>query len=214
MVYIFRACLQSLLEENWGRCNSFLGIWKNFIWSWKAQFTVILMILFLSWSIALAWRRYSSMWVEFSSWSIVLTPITTFLEYINRTNHYNLMVDNKSLQLKDFCFVRGPYWELHNRQSFQKYSASFDCLKFIKLPGFKFQKDELMLVKFFLERAIFLEKLVLVTPKSRHARVLTPNLQAYYQYLQSWKASPGAQIAVFEHLNDTSVCPMHSKTWY
>ncbi|XP_011043339.1 PREDICTED: putative FBD-associated F-box protein At1g61330 [Populus euphratica] len=118
------------------------------------------------------------------------------------------------IDLKDFCFVRGPYWELHNRQSFQKYSASFDCLKFIKLPGFKFQKDELMLVKFFLERAIFLEKLVLVTPKSRHARVPKPNLHAYYQYLQSWKASPGAQIAVFEHLNDTSVCPMHSKTWY
>ncbi|KAJ6416509.1 hypothetical protein OIU84_002382 [Salix udensis] len=118
------------------------------------------------------------------------------------------------IDLNDFCFVRGPYWELHNRQSFQKYSLPFDSLKFIKLPGFKFQKDELMLVKFLLERAISLEKLVLVTPKSRHGRVFTPNLQAYYQHLRSWKASPAAQIAVFEHLNDTSICPTHSKTWY
>ncbi|KAJ6333622.1 hypothetical protein OIU77_009482 [Salix suchowensis] len=36
------------------------------------------------------------------------------------------------IDLNDFCFVRGPYWELHNRQSFQKYSLSFDSLKFIK----------------------------------------------------------------------------------
>ncbi|KAJ6377088.1 hypothetical protein OIU76_026119 [Salix suchowensis] len=119
------------------------------------------------------------------------------------------------IDLNDFCFVRGPYWELHNRQSFQKYSLSFDSLKFIKLQGFKFQKDELMLVRFLLERAISLEKLVLVTPKSRHGKVFTPDLQAYYQHLRSWKASPGAQIAVFEqYLNDTSICPTHSKTWY
>ncbi|KAI5590694.1 hypothetical protein BDE02_04G027900 [Populus trichocarpa] len=160
--------------------------------------------------------------MQFSFWNLI--EFHLIMEGALYCNPYDIVSFLKNCQylekifidLKDFNFVCGPYWELRNRQAFEQSHASFHNLKFIKLYGFKFQKDELLLVKFLLGSAPGLEKLVLITPnKSRRVKVVTLNLQGFYQDIQSWKASPRVEIAVFEHSNDrSSVSPMHSKTWY
>ncbi|KAG6776968.1 hypothetical protein POTOM_016761 [Populus tomentosa] len=154
--------------------------------------------------------------MQFSFWNLI--EFHLIMEGAMYCNPYDIVSFLKNCQyLNDFNFVCGvPYWELRNRQAFEQSHVSFHNLKFIKLYGFKFQKDELLLVKFLQGSAPGLEKLVLITPiKYRRVKGVTLNLQGFYQDIQSWKASPRAEIAVFEHSSDrSSVSPMHSKTWY
>ncbi|XP_061979685.1 putative FBD-associated F-box protein At1g61330 [Populus nigra] len=143
--------------------------------------------------------------MQFSFWNLI--EFHLIMEGAMYCNPYDFVSFPKNCQylekifidLNDFNFVGGPYWELRNRQAFEQS-----------------HKDELLLLKFLLGSAPGLEKLVLITPnKSRRVKVVTLNLQGFYQDIQSWKASPRVEIAVFEHSNDrSSVSPMHSKTWY
>ncbi|CAK7350713.1 unnamed protein product [Dovyalis caffra] len=156
--------------------------------------------------------------MKFSFWN--LKEFHLIMEGALYCNPYDIVSFIKNCQhlekifidLNEFNFSSGSFWELHNREPFEQCCVTLYSLRIIKLSGFKFQKDEILLVKFFLEKAPCLQKLVLITPKSRRVKVNTQNLEACHEYLKSWKSTRGAEIAVFEHSNDrSSVFPTHSK---
>ncbi|KAL9392592.1 hypothetical protein Peur_016512 [Populus x canadensis] len=142
----------------------------------------------------------------------VLTTTSTFLE--------GLTPKFMGGTLTEMQFSFWNLIEFHLIMEGAMYCNPYDFVSFPKncqyLEKIFIDKDELLLLKFLLGSAPGLEKLVLITPnKSRRVKVVTLNLQGFYQDIQSWKASPRVEIAVFEHSNDrSSVSPMHSKTWY
>ncbi|KAJ4825113.1 hypothetical protein Tsubulata_028991 [Turnera subulata] len=69
------------------------------------------------------------------------------------------------IDLNEFSFYCGLYWEFHQQPEFEKLFVPFHNLRIIKLEGFKFDTYELELAKFFLERAFNLEELALITRK-------------------------------------------------
>ncbi|KAH7545916.1 hypothetical protein FEM48_Zijuj01G0144900 [Ziziphus jujuba var. spinosa] len=125
-------------------------------------------------------------------------------------------IEKLFIDLNEFSFECGLYWELHQKQLLDKYSAFFYCLKFIKVKGFKFQKHELELVRYFLGKALLLKTLVLVFP--RNGRVTTinpPEIPIYNSLFLSWKVSPNAKIVIYEHFNDrSSFHAKQSKIWF
>jgi hypothetical protein len=138
-----------------------------------------------------------------------------------RTYHFlqTLVLDLNLLlfcmQLNEFSFEWGFYWELHQREILENFQHFFTNLKFIKVEGFKFEMRELQLVKFFLGKAVFLEALVLVTPSNGRTKFNTPDALIYDQFLCSWRASPKASIFICDHSSDrTSLHPKHSKYWF
>lgn len=111
------------------------------------------------------------------------------------------------LQLNEFSFECGYYWELHHRELLEEYNEPLR--RVIKIKGFKFQEYEIELVKFLLQKAIFLENLVLVTPKnnSRAKFNYGSDVLVYYdKTFNSWRTSLNAQIKIYEHPNDKKFC--------
>ncbi|KAL4628819.1 hypothetical protein ACB092_05G265800 [Castanea dentata] len=107
------------------------------------------------------------------------------------------------LDLNDFSFDCGFYWELHQKQLLQYFPHFFTSLKFIKVKGFKFQKHELELVRFLLGKAVFLETLVLVTPRTGRIRIYEPaDAINYKRLIFSWRASPKTNIVLLDHYHD------------
>ena len=118
------------------------------------------------------------------------------------------------MQLNNFSFGCGYYWELHAKKKFQEDSQppKFEFLKYVKLKGFKFERPELELVRLFLEKAIILENLALITPKNRHMQFGHVDAQVYKHCFLKWRASPKAKIVLYEK-DSSSIVPMHLKTW-
>lgn len=114
------------------------------------------------------------------------------------------------LQLNEFSFESGVYWELHQKQQFEKYTSSFfHCLKFVKINGFKFDKYETELVRLFLTKALSLESLVLVLPRNGNVKIQAKDGPIYSKLFVSWKVSPHAKILVYEHFHE--MCSLHHK---
>ncbi|XP_077242104.1 F-box/FBD/LRR-repeat protein At1g13570-like [Tasmannia lanceolata] len=104
----------------------------------------------------------------------------------------------------------------------------FDNLKTIKMSSFRGQKNEMLLVKFFLEKAIVLESLVLVVPEnsignvnkdyssaSQSESLEMPLKLLHEELLLLPKASRKAQIVLCENPQDyNSLCPAHVKAHY
>lgn len=119
------------------------------------------------------------------------------------------------LQLNEFSFECGLYWELHQKQLLDKHSTFFHCLKFVRVKGFKFEKHELEMVRYFLGKALFLETFVLVFPRNGRVNIYPSDVPIYNSLFLSWKVSPFANIFIYEHFNDTSpIHPYHSKIWF
>ncbi|XP_027931471.1 putative FBD-associated F-box protein At1g61330 isoform X2 [Vigna unguiculata] len=114
------------------------------------------------------------------------------------------LLEKLFIDIDDYTFDCGPYWELHQKSKMENFDLCFDRLNFIKLRGFKFITAELQLVKILLQKATHLDALVLVSQKNCVANVWTPYGRRYDKLLHSWKASPEAKIVTFEHLDDQS----------
>ncbi|OIV91636.1 hypothetical protein TanjilG_09048 [Lupinus angustifolius] len=118
------------------------------------------------------------------------------------------------IDLNDYNFECGTYWEMHQRPKLNGLSHYFDKLRVIKLNGFMFLKSELQLLEILLKRSRFLEVLIFITPKNARIKIYEPLILKYRDIINSWKASP-ARVGVFEHANDGSgVHPSHKKDWY
>ncbi|RDX71261.1 putative FBD-associated F-box protein, partial [Mucuna pruriens] len=125
------------------------------------------------------------------------------------------LLEKLFIDMNDYHFECGSYWELHQRPRLDKLDHYFDQLKFIKLRGFKFLQSELQLAKILLKKATHLEALILVTPRNGRTKLYRADAPKYSQLFLSWKASPDARIVLFEHLNDKSrIRPSHTKHWY
>ncbi|RVX08510.1 putative FBD-associated F-box protein [Vitis vinifera] len=123
-------------------------------------------------------------------------------------------IEKVFIDLNNFSFGCGYYWELHAKKKFQEDSQplKFEFLKYVKLKGFKFERPELELVRLFLEKAIILENLALITPKNRHMQFGHVDAQVYKHCFLKWRASPKAKIVLYEK-DSSSIVPMHLKTW-
>uniref|UniRef100_A0A5B7BFQ6 Uncharacterized protein n=1 Tax=Davidia involucrata TaxID=16924 RepID=A0A5B7BFQ6_DAVIN len=156
---------------------------------------------------------------QFYLWN--LKELHLFIEGFSYINPYDIASFLKNcpnlerifLDLGEFSFECGYYWELHGKENFEHCNPPFQRLKFIKVKGFKFQKLELEMVKFFLNKAMLLESLALVTSRNNHPN--SQNASIYDRIFLSWRASPNAKIDIYEYLNDrSSIHPKHSKIWY
>nr|KYP63000.1 Putative FBD-associated F-box protein At1g61330 family [Cajanus cajan] len=125
------------------------------------------------------------------------------------------LLERLFIDMNDYNFECGVYWELHQKPKLDKLDHYFDRLKYIRLKGFKFLQSELQLVKILLNKATNLEALVFVTPKNGRTKLYRADAPRYSQLLLSWKTSPEAKIVLFDHMNDKSrVRPTHTKFWY
>ncbi|KAK7412273.1 hypothetical protein VNO78_03725 [Psophocarpus tetragonolobus] len=116
------------------------------------------------------------------------------------------------IDMDDYNFDCGPYWELHQKPKLDKFDHYFDRLKFVKLKGFKFLQSELELVKIILKKATHLEALIFVGAKNGYTKFWRVNSSKYEQLFSYWKASPAARIVLLRHTSDRSgVLPSHSK---
>lgn len=100
--------------------------------------------------------------------------------------------------------------------------CAFNQLKVIKISGLKGHCNEMRLLKFLLEKAIILEKVVLVmAPTSeKDLRTQSESIQKPLlstlreQLLLLPKASSGAQIVLCEYSeDDKSLCPTHTDVY-
>lgn len=81
------------------------------------------------------------------------------------------------------------------------------------MRNFQFQKDELELVKFLLQKAKKLEAMVLTTPKYARREIKAAGKRAY-NTLVGWKKSADAQISIFQYSNERCpVVPLHDMLW-
>ena len=105
-----------------------------------------------------------------------------------------------------FSFRCGYYWEFHAKKKFQEDSRplKLEFLKYVTLKGFKFENPELQLVRFFLETAIILENLDLVTSKNHLLQFGHVDAQVYKHCFLEWRASPKAKI-VFLNEKDSPI---------
>ncbi|XP_057497483.1 putative FBD-associated F-box protein At1g61330 [Actinidia eriantha] len=62
--------------------------------------------------------------------------------------------------LGEFPFENGLYWKMHGKPKLEKCNPTFPSLKKIMVKGFKFEMVELEMLKFFLNKAKFLESVI------------------------------------------------------
>ncbi|CAJ1961540.1 unnamed protein product [Sphenostylis stenocarpa] len=125
------------------------------------------------------------------------------------------LMEKLFIDIDDYTFDCGPYWELHQKSEMDKFDHNFDRLNFIKLRGVKFIQSELQLVKILLQKATHLEALVLISQKNCHVNVWTPEGRRYDKLLDSWKASPNTKIVSFEHVaaDHSRASTSNSRQW-
>ena len=89
------------------------------------------------------------------------------------------------------------------------------CLQFVKMEGFKFDEHEIELMKYLLERAVILENLVLVAPKTIKQGILNvQNIPFCRKICERSPVSPLAKVRFYDRDTDDSPVPRHSKTWF
>ena len=84
----------------------------------------------------------------------------------------------------------------HAKEKFEQCNPSLERLKIIEVKGFKFQRLEIEMVKFFLEKARFLETLALVSSKKRYPKFFSQDVNVDELFL-SWGKSPKVKIEMF-----------------
>ncbi|CAB4306340.1 unnamed protein product [Prunus armeniaca] len=116
----------------------------------------------------------------------------------------------------EFTFDGGAFYELHQKPLLDKHSALFKHLKLIKIMGFRFQPCHLDLTRFLLGKAMSLEYMFLLLPKSfRFSRALSQDMDFFTDAFLSWKLSPDAEISIGFAWEDKSfVYPKQSRSWY
>lgn len=194
------------------RCNLALGIWRNFSLSVKILAFALLVTLYFLSKTAHSWRDYFSMWVQIIRLIIIYFGSLIF-------NLYNYLADLIYiiiLQVSDFSFDGGVYWEMHQIPLLDNYSGFFNNLKFIKIKGFKYEPRHEYLVKVLLRTAIVLQSMVLVFRKSFRlghsvGRNWAPIITNHFL---SWRVSPQANISIYFASGDKSPGPKHSKIWF
>ncbi|CAL9015347.1 unnamed protein product [Prunus brigantina] len=116
----------------------------------------------------------------------------------------------------EFTFDGGAFYELHQKPLLDKHSALFKHLKLIKIMGFRFQPCHLDLTRFLLGKAMSLEYMFLLLPKSfRFSRALSQDMDFFTDAFLSWKLSPDAEISIGFAWEDKSfVYPKQPRSWY
>ncbi|KAL5772547.1 hypothetical protein ACOSQ2_012471 [Xanthoceras sorbifolium] len=160
--------------------------------------------------------------MQLSLWQ--LKELQVFMEGANFCNVYDIacflnncpLLEKLFIDLHEFSFECGYFWEAHHRELLEKRKHSFEKLSFIKIKGFKYHEYEIELVKYLLKSAINLQKLVLVTPNDKRTKIYETDVVLYDSIMWCWKASPRAQIKVYKHFNERCYAdPKHPrKTWF
>ncbi|KAI8525358.1 hypothetical protein RHMOL_Rhmol13G0224400 [Rhododendron molle] len=73
-----------------------------------------------------------------------------------------LRISTTFLELGEYSFEYGCYWEMLGKDMYENYDANFFRLKRLVVNGFKFEKLELEMLKFFLNKAGVLDSVALV----------------------------------------------------
>ncbi|KAF9611814.1 hypothetical protein IFM89_035799 [Coptis chinensis] len=137
---------------------------------------------------------------------------------------------------KLFIDLSGSYapWKPDTAKEAEEPSSCFFYnLQIVKITSFRGSDTEMKMVKFFLDKAIVLESLVLVVASDFHLEKDIDNIKdgdgvasqsencnvplriLHDQLLKLPKASTDAQILLFEHWEvDTSLCPKHKRAAY
>ncbi|KAK1557121.1 hypothetical protein Q3G72_018330 [Acer saccharum] len=125
----------------------------------------------------------------------VLTTTAAFLELFMEgstfCNVYDIAcvlkncpnIERFFIDLSEFSFESGHYWEAHHKHLFEQYNEPMTKLRVIKIKGFKHQGHEIELVKFLLKSATSLETLILVTAKGYRATAQDLELVGFDSYL-------------------------------
>ncbi|KAK7302693.1 hypothetical protein RJT34_13589 [Clitoria ternatea] len=155
---------------------------------------------------------------------ICLTEIQLFMEGGLFCNPYDIfllmkhcpVLERLFIDMNDYNFECGTYWELHQKPEIEKVEDKFGWLRIVKLQGFKFLASELELVKIILQKAINLESLILVTPRNGRNKLCKQDASQYEHLFLNWQTSQKAQILLYDHCNNdhNAVRPFHSKFWY
>ncbi|XP_048141685.1 putative FBD-associated F-box protein At1g61330 isoform X2 [Rhodamnia argentea] len=121
-------------------------------------------------------------------------------------------VEKVFIDLNECSFEGSIYWELHQKQELE--SFRFLCrLKFVKVKGFRFQQHEHELVKFFLQKAINLETLALVSARNQlYPGFYSDDIENYQKFIM-WKTCPRARVTFSNDCEDKTTRPTHQKIW-
>ncbi|XP_058198524.1 putative FBD-associated F-box protein At1g61330 [Rhododendron vialii] len=112
-----------------------------------------------------------------------------------------LYVDRVFLDLGEYSFEYGYYWKMLGKQMFENCDANFFQLKRLTVSGFKFEKLELEMLKFFLNKSGVLDSVELVPAKNWRLGVFTrEEHDMYNQLFDSWKVSPNAKISILKSI--------------
>lgn len=104
------------------------------------------------------------------------------------------------LQLGEYTFEHGYYWEMLGKQIFENCDPNFHRLKRLLVNGFKFEKLELEMLKCILNNAGVLESVTLVPAKKWLSANFSGEQHTYDQLFESWKVSPSAKIHILKSI--------------
>ncbi|OMO76543.1 hypothetical protein CCACVL1_15572 [Corchorus capsularis] len=118
------------------------------------------------------------------------------------------------IDLRGFNFETQEVWELHQRELIERDIHLLRNLEYVKMEGFKCEEHEMEVVKFLLERAIVLETLVLVAPKTHTQGILQFHNIPICRQICKKSISPFVKTRFYFDDKDDTPGPKHSRTWY
>ncbi|KAF8031389.1 hypothetical protein BT93_D0554 [Corymbia citriodora subsp. variegata] len=121
-------------------------------------------------------------------------------------------IEKVFIDFNECSFEGSIYWEMHQKQELESFGF-LRHLKFVKVKGFRFQEHEHELVKFFLQKAINLETLALVSSMNRlYPCSYSDDIERYQKYFL-WQSSPRARVTFLYDCKDKTTRPTHQKIW-
>jgi len=119
------------------------------------------------------------------------------------------------VQLNNYQFDLGKYWQEHQKPQLDNCNHKFIQLKVAVFRNFKYLPSQLELVKMVLQRAINLERLVLIPPRiNGHWKFKREDTPKYEKLFCSWKASKMAIVELHEkYVKKSCTNPTHPKCW-
>ncbi|KAL1196160.1 FBD-associated F-box protein [Cardamine amara subsp. amara] len=81
------------------------------------------------------------------------------------------------IDIKNFTFERNMFWEIHHKKQIQNENYRLECLKEVKIIGYKGHCHELDIVQFFVENAPSLKKLDLEMLKNEISEAHVPDYE-------------------------------------
>ncbi|CAA0835981.1 Unknown protein [Striga hermonthica] len=145
--------------------------------------------------------------IDFHLWQLKEFHLTVTPEsYLNPSDIASFL---KKCPYVERTFIESIYWDMHGREYLIECDTVFPLLKCVELKGFVMNDPQAMMAKFFLQRAVNLQYLVLVKARNfEFSRNFTADCL-------NWGIMSGAKIAIYDYRNDMSILhPAHLKDVY